>query len=182
MSGNGMRCVECGEQLTARRQGGVYVDACPACGALWVLDKNFSELRAARDEFIRWLNPDLWSDVEKHERGETKRECPACGKPLHEVRYADSDIALDICPSCKGIWLDRGELDKIVAYLGNIVDHRKVMDYLKEMGHEAADMIAHREKIAGELKNMGILMKLLEFRIISRFPALSRIASKLPPL
>jgi len=25
-------------------------------------------------------------------------------------------VLIDICPSCKGVWLDRGELDKIVQY------------------------------------------------------------------
>ena len=25
-------------------------------------------------------------------------------------------VLVDICPSCKGIWLDRGELDKIIQY------------------------------------------------------------------
>jgi Zn-finger nucleic acid-binding protein len=25
-------------------------------------------------------------------------------------------VLVDICPSCKGVWLDRGELDKIIQY------------------------------------------------------------------
>jgi Zn-finger nucleic acid-binding protein len=25
-------------------------------------------------------------------------------------------VMVDICPSCKGVWLDRGELDKIIQY------------------------------------------------------------------
>ncbi|GMM93642.1 zf-TFIIB domain-containing protein [Qipengyuania sp. MTN3-11] len=38
--------------------------------------------------------------------------CPVCQVPL-----AMSDrqgIEIDYCPQCRGIWLDRGELDKIV--------------------------------------------------------------------
>jgi len=177
-----MKCAECGERLTRSLQGGVNVDACPACGSLWVLDSNFAELRAARDEFVRWLNPDLWSDIEKHEVGEGTRLCPGCGERLHDVRYAESDIVVDICRRCHGIWLQKGELDKIIAYLEGIVDHQTVTDYLKSVGHEAAGLLSHRDKIMGEVKNLGILMKLLEYRIISRFPALSRIASKLPPV
>jgi hypothetical protein len=26
-----------------------------------------------------------------------------------------SGIEIDFCPQCRGVWLDRGELDKIVA-------------------------------------------------------------------
>jgi uncharacterized protein len=38
--------------------------------------------------------------------------CPVDGSPL-----AMSDrqgIEIDYCPSCRGVWLDRGELDKII--------------------------------------------------------------------
>ena len=39
-------------------------------------------------------------------------QCPACRVPL-----AMSDrqgIEIDYCPQCRGVWLDRGELDKII--------------------------------------------------------------------
>jgi Zn-finger nucleic acid-binding protein len=38
--------------------------------------------------------------------------CPVCRVPL-----AMSDrqgIEIDYCPQCRGVWLDRGELDKII--------------------------------------------------------------------
>lgn len=38
--------------------------------------------------------------------------CPVCQVPL-----AMSDrqgIEIDYCPQCRGVWLDRGELDKII--------------------------------------------------------------------
>ena len=39
--------------------------------------------------------------------------CPRCANPLREQER--SDILIDVCPKCRGVWLDRGELDKIVA-------------------------------------------------------------------
>lgn len=39
-------------------------------------------------------------------------QCPVCHVPL-----AMSDrqgIEIDYCPQCRGVWLDRGELDKII--------------------------------------------------------------------
>ena len=39
-------------------------------------------------------------------------QCPVCRVPL-----AMSDrqgIEIDYCPQCRGVWLDRGELDKII--------------------------------------------------------------------
>ena len=37
--------------------------------------------------------------------------CPRCQSPLNE-RERDG-VVLDLCPSCRGIWLDRGELEKL---------------------------------------------------------------------
>ena len=38
--------------------------------------------------------------------------CPACKV---ELKMSDREgIEIDYCPQCRGVWLDRGELDKIV--------------------------------------------------------------------
>ncbi|HZH43593.1 MAG TPA: zf-TFIIB domain-containing protein [Lysobacter sp.] len=39
-------------------------------------------------------------------------KCPNCNVPLS---MADRQgIEIDYCPQCRGVWLDRGELDKII--------------------------------------------------------------------
>lgn len=38
--------------------------------------------------------------------------CPSCRVSL--VMSERSGIEIDYCPQCRGIWLDRGELDKII--------------------------------------------------------------------
>jgi Zn-finger nucleic acid-binding protein len=38
--------------------------------------------------------------------------CPACKVDL--VMAERQNIEIDYCPKCRGIWLDRGELDKII--------------------------------------------------------------------
>lgn len=40
--------------------------------------------------------------------------CPAC-KGTALVMSERQGIEIDYCPQCRGIWLDRGELDKIIA-------------------------------------------------------------------
>jgi Zn-finger nucleic acid-binding protein len=39
--------------------------------------------------------------------------CPNCNASMQEVKRAD--VAFDMCPTCRGVWLDRGELEKIIA-------------------------------------------------------------------
>lgn len=38
--------------------------------------------------------------------------CPRDGASLVEVNK--SGVQIDVCPECKGVWLDRGELEKIL--------------------------------------------------------------------
>lgn len=40
-------------------------------------------------------------------------QCPVCGESLREKTR--SGVTIDICPGCKGVWLDRGELDKLLT-------------------------------------------------------------------
>lgn len=39
-------------------------------------------------------------------------KCPNCN--LNLVMTDRSGIEIDYCPDCRGVWLDRGELDKII--------------------------------------------------------------------
>ncbi len=40
-------------------------------------------------------------------------KCPVCDGQLRAVdKYG---VEIDICPDCKGVWLDRGELEKILS-------------------------------------------------------------------
>ena len=45
-------------------------------------------------------------------RGEPLR-CPVDGSRL--VQTERSEILIDACPECRGVWLDRGELDRILV-------------------------------------------------------------------
>lgn len=40
-------------------------------------------------------------------------ECPVC-KGVNLVMADRQGIEIDYCPTCRGVWLDRGELDKII--------------------------------------------------------------------
>jgi Zn-finger nucleic acid-binding protein len=48
---------------------------------------------------------------------------------MQEIRRYDADI--DYCPSCKGVWLDRGEIDKI-AMAQNRIDEEHYRRYHRE--------------------------------------------------
>ena len=60
-------------------------------------------------------------------------ECPRCNDMTDrmEVEIFGPNIFIDICPKCAGVWLDRGELDKLLK-------DKKLSDYLtKDIGTES---------------------------------------------
>lgn len=53
------------------------------------------------------------SEAEKRRLKETHwMHCPKCGQKLSPEKCGSVEI--DVCPSCKGVWLDKGELGTIV--------------------------------------------------------------------
>src|SRR5688572_27222324 len=39
--------------------------------------------------------------------------CPKCQTPMREREK--EDVIMDVCPNCRGVWLDAGELEKLTA-------------------------------------------------------------------
>ena len=65
--------------------------------------------------------------------------CPICNVPLQMTER--QGIEIDYCPQCRGVWLDRGELDKIIERSSSIVqseDSRERHEYdLRDKQHES---------------------------------------------
>ncbi len=60
-------------------------------------------------------------------------DCPKCWVAMEkeEVEVLGPNIVIDICPNCSGIWLDQGELNKMLR-------DRKLSDYLtKHIGTQS---------------------------------------------
>jgi uncharacterized protein len=59
--------------------------------------------------------------------------CPSCGGDLVELER--SGVRVDACRNCRGVWLDRGELDRIVErerqVVGAVDDDER--DFIREM-------------------------------------------------
>jgi Zn-finger nucleic acid-binding protein len=63
-------------------------------------------------------------------RGEPMR-CPTDGSRLVEVER--TGILVDACPTCRGVWLDRGELDKILVKERQLASGDPDEDFFREV-------------------------------------------------
>jgi len=58
-------------------------------------------------------------------------QCPACGGELRELDR--SGVRIDACRNCRGVWLDRGELDRILERERQVVGAADDEDFIREM-------------------------------------------------
>lgn len=57
-------------------------------------------------------------------------KCPVCQVELSLNER--QGVEIDFCPKCRGVWLDRGELDKLI-------ERSSMVSYNREHGHDDDD-------------------------------------------
>ena len=111
-------CPVDGARLTEIDMHGVVVDQCPLCRGIWC---DRGELEVIVNRASRALaklrrgqtnrKPFQITNPAMREPG-VMRSCPTDGAGLvHRERHG---IAVDLCPLCLGIWLDKDELQAII--------------------------------------------------------------------
>jgi hypothetical protein len=177
-----MNCPNCHHNLEAVDVGGIHINRCPNCKGTW-FDKN--ELRVLKDRQAngdyQWLNVDLWRDVDKFRaRRQQRYTCPKDGNQMTTVHYGESNVAVDICSMCQGIWLDHDEYREIIRYLEETVDSSSSADYLKDVRNELAEVFEGRESPLGALQDIGKILYLLEVRFTVEHPTLASLMVGFP--
>lgn len=54
-------------------------------------------------------------------------KCPNCNETL--LMTERHRVEIDYCPSCRGVWLDKGELDKLMDYATSQAQPPRTSDY-----------------------------------------------------
>jgi uncharacterized protein len=71
--------------------------------------------------------------------GHDVMKCPKCHTDL--MISDRQGIEIDFCPQCRGVWLDRGELDKLIERAARYVDddddddRRRPFDHSRERSY-----------------------------------------------
>lgn len=176
-----MICLNCRkETLEKINFNKVQVDRCTQCHGIWFDQDELRKLKDEKDQYLKWLDIDLWTEGKKFKISSSGKICPLCKETLYEVRYGESNIKVDTCISCKGIWLDEGEFKKIIAYLKNIVGTKTLTKYFKHILEEAKEIFAGPEELSSEIEDFLLVMKLLQYRFYTQYPIIGDIIINLP--
>lgn len=175
-----MLCPVCKKPLDKAIFYGVEVNYCPICLGLWFEQDELRWAKDTRDRNLRWLDIDLWKEKAKFKISRGSKLCPICRLPLYEVSYGDSDIKVDVCNVCHGIWLDRGEFKKIIDYLKKKADFEILNDYAKNLAEEFWEIFTGPETFREEILDFVTILKLLNYKFATQHPLISKVIANLP--
>ncbi|MFY7863903.1 zf-TFIIB domain-containing protein [Roseateles sp.] len=77
-------------------------------------------------------------------------KCPRC--PSSSLVLSERQgVEIDYCPDCRGIWLDRGELDKLLEFAADNASHSA----RRSVGHEDFEDSDYPSSSSGRHGNQG---------------------------
>ncbi len=100
----------------------IEIDKCPTCRGIWLDPGELESIQKTQEiDYSDKLKAGVNKDAMQYNRDRQLEaepiNCPSCATLMekHEHNH-NSLIVIDFCPSCKGIWLDEGELEALELY------------------------------------------------------------------
>lgn len=112
-------CPRCREDMQALKLGATTARECNACGGLWLDPDSLQALSDGREErsgvvsalAARVPTAAIPPDIIKYV------PCPRCERLMNRKNFAQSSgVVLDVCAR-HGVWLDRGELERVLGFV-----------------------------------------------------------------
>ncbi len=118
-----MKCPNDGTPLNQYTyEADIQVDQCPSCRGMWLDADELERIEESSvndyQEEIRQL-PNLVEQAYAMALARTKPtvRCPQCGAEMERLEHAAcSQVLIDACPKCRGVWLDEGEIQALEVF------------------------------------------------------------------
>jgi Zn-finger nucleic acid-binding protein len=117
-----MICPSCQSSLTFEQVYYCKIYPCTRCDGIWLRAEIFPRLASSLAVNVEKSDHDYLKLFKPREvalpDSKRPRLCPQCRTAMKEFNFAyDSNIFLDKCPRCGGIWTDAGEILKVAGHL-----------------------------------------------------------------
>jgi Zn-finger nucleic acid-binding protein len=107
-----MRCPRHPSQELVKLLGDAEAFTCDRCAGIFFTAGELDRLAEPHQGSLEFSTVDL--DQFAHSDRHGAASCPHDATPMKKVDFnIFTDIILDYCPTCRGFWLDGGELERI---------------------------------------------------------------------
>ena len=175
-----MKCPDCQNELKPVDCKGIVIHECVGCKGKWFERNELQRAKNSADDDLRWLDFDPFGeDAERLSVATQGRMCPECSRKMSSLKYMESQVTIDKCSTCKGVWLDPGELAKIIRYLEKLVNAQSVEALAKDTFKEFINIFTGHKGVISETKDFFTVLNLLQLRIIASHPDIAETSEKL---
>lgn len=167
-----MNCPRCRTELQTRTTDGVEIDECPSCQGIWFDADELRRVKDEKDKDLNWMDFELWKHADRFRLKTKPVKCPNCAHELVTIDYDETGVEIDHCTHCRGVWLDAGELEKILNSLSQELVSKDVQGYLKASLEEARELFTGSEGFLSEWRDLSTVLRMLQYRLLSNNPKL----------
>ena len=159
-----IKCPVCDKNLKTITYEKQKVDVCQTCGGIWfdkyellevadrLLSENLIEGESVEEAYGK-------KAVSSEDIDQSQRYCPRCKVGLEVFNYSyDSNVFLDRCPRCLGVWADRRELETAVKHIRGNPEVDKFAETLATELKKSSRLSSKKSKIAAVIFSLFYLV------------------------
>ncbi len=179
------QCPKCDVDMKVRQVGPVEIDECRTCRGIWFDKDELRQVKDATDSDLNWMDFEIWKHEDQFQAKDSALTCPTCRTATVSLEYGKTKVEIDYCPSCRGTWLDRGELRRMIEALHDELVDKSFSEYVRESLREAAEIVIGPESFISEWKDFATVLRLMQSRLFVEKPNLLKAlttAQKANPL
>ncbi|MBN2592537.1 MAG: rhomboid family intramembrane serine protease [Sedimentisphaerales bacterium] len=152
-----MNCPSCSHKLRRIKVKSDVLDICPHCKGIWFDSGEFVTFfrELAKSDGVLPEKTRLFERRQVQNTNETienDKSCPRCDIPMQTFNYCyDSNVFLEKCPNCHGIWADGGDVFKIAQYIkqdstavkigADLARQAEKLEHIKEIGQLGRELM-----------------------------------------
>lgn len=169
-----MQCPSDQTEMIRQELEGVQIEECPKCKGIWFDKDGLKEAKDTAEPDLDWMDFDIWKHEDQFKLDLRGLHCPKDGHNLVTFRYGETQVEIDFCTQCQGIWLDRGEFEKIIAALDAEADSKSAAEYISTSLSEAKELVTGEEKFSSEWRDLSNVFRLFQYRVMVEHKGLSK--------
>jgi Zn-finger nucleic acid-binding protein len=150
----------------------VEIDECQQCKGIWFEEDELRKAKDSADSDLNWMDFEVFKHEDKFKAEPRTLVCPKCSDTLVSIDYDNTDVEIDCCAKCKGIWLEKGEFKKIVDTLTEELLTKSFSEYIKASLTEAKEILTGPESFLSEWKDFITVCRMMTLRLMVEKPKL----------
>lgn len=166
------KCPRCSNTLEIIDIDGIKIDRCGSCCGIFLDETELGQIKDRGCASIESLASGGKLPAGRISEGE-KINCVRCSSAMQTVNFSyTSGIMIDHCPACNSVWLDNGELGKIIDFLkagesSNAEDQARYNDLLNEVKNKTRRQMENNFRSISSGGKMGSIVNFV-YKMINK--------------